>query len=48
MKNTNREKTNKAKTAFDISLDINSFLLFLGCNLSCIIINLYLNSKNKT
>jgi len=27
-KNTNREKTNKAKTALDISLDINSFYYF--------------------
>ena len=43
------EKKNRTtKVVFKIKPLLIKFLFFLGCNLSCIIYKLYLNSKNKT
>ena len=47
-KNIPKKKTKRIKIIFTIKPMLIKFLLVLGFNLSCIIVKLYLNSKNKT
>ena len=47
-KNIAINKTITTRAVLNKNLFNISFLLFLGCNLSCIIINLYLHLKIKT
>ena len=42
------DKTKTNKIVLIINLFVNWRLVFLGCNLSCIIVKFYLNSQNKT
>ena len=47
-KNIPKKKTRRIKIVLIIELLPIKFLLVLGLNLSCIIVKLYLHSKNKT
>ena len=47
-KNIPIKKTRRTKIVLIIKILLIKFLFFLGCNLSCIFVKLYLHSKNKT